>query len=68
MNMPENEFSTINRETDAIDALNSKMKDLNTPGHLSEFDPEEAEILGAFSQEALSLEEALAGSVDLIRC
>ena len=37
-----------------------------TPGLAIEFDPDEADIAGAFQEEALSFEDALDGSIDLL--
>lgn len=39
--------------------------DLNIPGRQVEFTPEEAEVLGAFPDDALSEEDAKESSIDL---
>jgi len=35
------------------------------PGHEVECDPEEAELMGAFEEDALSADDALESSIDL---
>ncbi|MEW5250882.1 conjugal transfer protein TraD [Microbulbifer discodermiae] len=39
--------------------LDGKLKDLEVPGAVIEMDPDEAEQLGAFVEDALTEEEAL---------
>ena len=46
-------------------ALAQKLADLGVPGAVVEVDPDEAEALGAFREEALSEEEAYESSADL---
>jgi hypothetical protein len=41
-----------------------KLRDLEVPGAEVELEPEEAEALGAFWEDALTEEEALESSVD----
>ncbi|SFK88922.1 hypothetical protein SAMN05216302_101943 [Nitrosomonas aestuarii] len=41
-----------------------KLFDAQTPGFQTEFDPDEAELLGAFREEALSETDALDSSID----
>lgn len=41
-----------------------KLNDANTPGFLVEVDPEEAELLGAFIEDALDEQSALEGSIE----
>ena len=41
-----------------------KLRDLDVPGAEVELEPEEAEALGAFREDALTEEEALESSVD----
>jgi hypothetical protein len=47
------------------DALEEKTLDMMTPGYAVECDPEEAEALGAFREDALEPEEALDASNDV---
>jgi hypothetical protein len=46
--------------------INEKLNDALTPGYQSEFDPEEAEEAGAFSEDALSEEDAIESNIDLL--
>lgn len=46
------------------DLLSEKLSDALLPGVQIEFDPDEAEMLGAFSENALTEKEALISSVD----
>ena len=41
-----------------------KLVDVQTPGFQAEFDPDEAELIGAFTEDALSEHEALDSSID----
>ena len=41
-----------------------KLVDAQTPGFQAELDPDEAELLGAFTEDALSELEALDSSID----
>ena len=41
-----------------------KLFDAQTPGFQAEFDPDEAELLGAFREDALSETDALDSSID----
>lgn len=45
-----------------IDRLNQ----LDIPGHVETFTPDEAELLGAFEEFALSEEDAIEGADDLL--
>ena len=42
-----------------------KLADAETPGAVVEFDPEEAELAGAFQEDALTEEDAIESAVDL---
>lgn len=46
-------------------ALAQKLADLGVPGAVVEVDPDEADMLGAFREEALTEEDAYESSVDL---
>ena len=50
----------------AAGALREKLADAMTPGLQVEFDPEEATIAGAFTEDALSEEDAIESAVDLV--
>jgi hypothetical protein len=60
-------MTMIDRETAAADALNEKLSEAETnPGYAVEFDPDEADRAGAFEEDALSEDDALASSVDWV--
>jgi hypothetical protein len=46
--------------------VTGKLFDADTPGFQVEFDPEEAELAGAFAEDALSEEAALESGIDLV--
>ena len=48
------------------DVIKAKLLDAMTPGFQAEFDPDEAEQAGAFIENALSEEDAMASDVDLV--
>ena len=50
----------------ADDVIREKLLDAMTPGYQVEFDPDEADRAGAFIEDALSEEDALASDVDLL--
>ena len=50
----------------ATKALHEKLVDAQIPGYQVEFDPEEAECAGAFVEDALSEDDAVASRADLI--
>jgi hypothetical protein len=57
----------FNAKEDAADVLRGKLADAwEVPGFEAEFDPEEAELAGAFVEDALSYEDALESSADLL--
>ncbi|MDD5112901.1 MAG: conjugal transfer protein TraD [Methylobacter sp.] len=50
---------------DAVDVLAEKLSDAMIPGAIVEFDPDEAERIGAFQEDALNEADALESSIDL---
>lgn len=44
----------MNKDTELMDVITDKLEDLMAPGFVAEISPIEAEIMGAFSEEALS--------------
>lgn len=48
------------------EVLRLKLIDAMTPGFAVEFDPHEAEAVGAFSEDALSEDEAVDSCADLL--
>ena len=55
----------VNTETSSKAVIREKLMDAMTPGFQAEFDPEEAYQAGAFIEDALSEEDAMASDVDL---
>ncbi len=60
------EQSTFDDQANAAEALREKLDDAMTPGYQTEFDPEEAETVGAFVEDALSEEGAAESDADLV--
>jgi hypothetical protein len=57
---------TVDNDTTAtVDILGEKLRDAAVPGFAAECDPEEAEAMGTFSEDALDLDDALDGVADL---
>jgi len=54
----------LNKFSHADTALNEKLTDAMNPGYTVEFEPEEAERIGAFKEDALSEADALDSSLD----
>ena len=46
--------------------IGEKFDDAQTPGASVEFDPEEAELAGAFKEDSISEQEAIESSIDQI--
>ena len=51
---------------DITEIIQEKLLDAEIPGFQAEFDPLEAERLGAFKEDALSEEDALDSAIDQI--
>lgn len=51
-------------ELDAINVLEQKMSEMDIPGAMISFEPDEAEELGAFEEDALSEEDAFDAAFD----
>ncbi len=51
-------------EGDTVDVLTEKLVDAMVPGAVVEFDPDEAERIGAFSEDALDEADALESVID----
>ena len=56
---------TLIGEVDAVDVLAEKLIDAMIPGAMVEFDPDEAERIGAFQEDALDEADALESGIDL---
>lgn len=55
----------IPAELTAREVLEAKLKYAMTPGTIIELDPDEAEMMGAFEEDALTEQEALDGAIDI---
>ena len=62
MNRPPIDVETDN--PDITEIIQEKLLDAEIPGFQAEFDPLEAESLGAFKEDALSEQDALESSID----
>lgn len=49
---------------EGVEILREKMTDILTPGFVVECDPDEAELLGAFYEDALTEDDALGSHID----
>ena len=56
----------VNTEASPESVIREKLIDAMTPGFQAEFDPDEADQAGAFIEDALSEEDAMASDVDLL--
>ncbi|MGZ8915945.1 MAG: conjugal transfer protein TraD [Methylobacter sp.] len=65
MNNTDNKHLDPTQHVDT-EALGEKLADAQTPGFQAEFDPEEAEQLGAFKEDALTEQDALDSDMDLV--
>ena len=52
------------RQDEEKEALDIKCAELDVPGHKVEFDPDEADACGAFSEDALGREDAMEAALD----
>ena len=64
-NAPHDAVSVGNEGAD-VRTLAEKLTDALTPGVVVEFDPEEAETVGAFVEDALSEQDATESDIDLV--
>jgi len=60
------EPSDSDGQADITEVLFEKLNDAMTPGYQTEFDPAEAEAVGAFVEDALSEKDAAESSADII--
>ncbi|MFO9347291.1 hypothetical protein SDB24_03965 [Legionella pneumophila serogroup 1] len=54
----------MNHETELMDVITEKYEDLVIPGFLVEVSPIEADIMGAFVEDALNEEDAMEAIYD----
>ena len=59
------ELPPVDDDANATEALSEKMVDALTPGFQVELDPDEAERMGAFTEDALSDQDAQESTEDL---
>lgn len=50
---------------DTVDVIGEKLTDAMVPGAIVDFDPDEAEKAGAFTEDALSESDAAESTIDL---
>ena len=60
------ELPPVDDYANATEALRKKLTDAQTPGYQAEFDPDEAERVGAFVEDALIEEDAADSNADLV--
>lgn len=53
-------------EVDAVDVVGVKLLDAMVPGSVVDFDPDEADRLGAFNEDALNEADALESCIDSV--
>lgn len=54
----------MNKEAELMDVISEKLEDLMVPGFITEVTPIEADIMGAFSEDALSEIDAQEAAYD----
>lgn len=59
-------MKTVTENPIDSDVALAKLADANLPGFIVEVDPDEAERLGAFMEDALTEHDAMEGSLDLL--
>ena len=63
---PQLVLSPVDAATAIREIVEEKLADAQTPGFQAEFDPDEAELAGAFVEDALSEQDAAESSSDLL--
>ncbi len=51
-------------EFENINVIDNKLDDLNASGYVVEVDPDEAELMGAFVEDALTVDDAFDSTFD----
>ncbi|WP_165482893.1 hypothetical protein [Legionella anisa] len=54
----------MSNETELMDVISEKLEDLIVPGFIAEVSPVEADIMGAFFEDALNEEDAMEAMYD----
>jgi hypothetical protein len=62
----DDEFFIFNDQAHSAEALQEKLADAEIPGAQIEFDPDEAEKLGAFVEDALSEQDIVETSIEVV--
>ncbi|MBV8634294.1 MAG: hypothetical protein JO002_07375 [Burkholderiaceae bacterium] len=57
-------FNAAEAALNSADQVKAKLADAGVPGYQADFDPDEAELAGAFEEDALSEADALASTHD----
>ncbi len=64
MHRPPTDIESDNPEIQEV--IHQKLLDAQTPGFKAEFEPFEAEMLGAFAEDALNEKDALESVIDIL--
>ena len=62
----DDEFFIFNDQTNSAEVLQKKLADAEIPGAQIEFDPDEAEKVGAFVEDALSEQDIVETSIEVV--
>ncbi len=64
MHRPPTDIKTDNPEMQ--ETIQEKLLDAQVPGFKAQFEPQEAEMLGAFTEDAINEKDALDSAIDLL--
>ena len=64
MHRPPTDIETDNPEMQ--ETIQEKLLDAQVPGFKAQFEPQEAEMLGAFTEDAINEKDALESVIDLL--
>ena len=62
----DDEFFIFNDQANSAEVLQEKLADAEIPGAQIEFDPDEAEKVGAFLEDALSEQDIVEASIQVV--
>lgn len=60
------EKESMDKPNELRKIVNEKLNDAQTPGANVEFDPEEADLAGAFEEDSISEQDALESNIDQV--
>ena len=60
------EKETMDKPKELREIVNEKLDDAQTPGANVEFDPEEADLAGAFEEDSMKEQDALESNIDQV--